>query len=251
MTLLIKSATIIFRLKINFVVVATIIINIAATAITDIVVNKFNFIMTSMCLIFTATDTRCTTSKFKKILKTKNKHSTESLNENCIHRKLNSYEIIKNWNSLFHDHDRATFRNAHINFDKKNIYHFFLFSLIIFFHCKKFFFFIEVLLATFSQFLSNFFSFMHCNEKITERRERFKHEYVFLKFDIENVSDNLQLIINEKFNWFSYFNNSLNKLTRFSFIHDIFHHIFLVHDYLHQFCKRFSELFNQNLKSFL
>ena len=88
--------TIVLRLKIDFVVAATIIIDIIiATTITDIVVNKFNFVMTNICFIFAAIDTRYTTSKFKKILKTKNKRSIESLNENCIHQKLNLYEIIK------------------------------------------------------------------------------------------------------------------------------------------------------------
>ena len=38
----------------------------------------------------------------------------------------------------------------------------------------------------------------YCDKKIAERRERFKHEYIFLKFNIKNVLDILQLIINKK-----------------------------------------------------
>ena len=118
--------TIVFRLKINFVVVATAIADTAIMiTIVDIVVDKFDFIMTNMYFIFAATDTRCTTSKFKKTLKTKNKCSTESLNENCIHQ-FDSYEIVKSSSSLFHDHDRAALRNAYIDFNRKNICHFFL-----------------------------------------------------------------------------------------------------------------------------
>ena len=104
MTLLTKSTTIVFRLKINFIVIATTIINIVATiivdivttTIVDIVVNKLNFVMTNMCFIFVAIDTRYITLKFEKTLKTKNKRSIESLNENYIHRKLDSYKIVKN-----------------------------------------------------------------------------------------------------------------------------------------------------------
>ena len=113
--LLTMSTTTAFHLKISFVVVAT--------AIADIVVDKFNFVMTSMCFIFA--HTRCTTSKFEKTLKTKNKRSTESLNENCIHQ-FDSYEVVESSNSLFHDHDRAILQNAYIDFDKKNTCHFFL-----------------------------------------------------------------------------------------------------------------------------
>ena len=126
-----------------------------------------------------------------------------------------------------------------------------LIFLVIFLRCEEFLLFIEVLFTTFNQFSLNFFSFIHDDEKIAERRERFKHKYVFLKFDIKNVSDNLQLIINKKLSWFRRFNNNLNELTKFSFLRDIFHRIFLVHDYFHWFRERFSELFDQNLKSFL
>ena len=146
--------------------------------------------MTNMCFIFAAIDTRYTTSEFEKTLKTKNKRSTESLNENCIHQKFDLYEIVKNWSSSFHDRDRATFRNAHIDY-KRNICHFFLFSLVILLHCKKLFLFIKVLSTTFNQLSSNFLSFVHRDEKIAERYERFKHEYVPLKLDIKNISNNL------------------------------------------------------------
>ena len=77
MTLLIKLTTIVFRLKINFVVVATTII--------DIIVDKFNFVMMNMRFISIAINTRCIISKLKNALKIKNKRSIESLNENCIH----------------------------------------------------------------------------------------------------------------------------------------------------------------------
>ena len=80
------STTIVFRLKIDFVIVATTIVDIIiATTIADIDVNKFNFVMINMCFISVAINTRYTTSKFEKILKAKNKRLTESLNENCIH----------------------------------------------------------------------------------------------------------------------------------------------------------------------
>ena len=125
--LLTKSTTFVFRLKIDFVVVVTTIADIVvAITIVDIIVNKFDFVMTNMYFIFVAINTRCTTSKFEKTLKIMNIRSVESLNENYIHQKLDSYEIIKNWNSLFFNRDRATFRNAYIDFDKKNIYYFFL-----------------------------------------------------------------------------------------------------------------------------
>ena len=71
------STTFVFYLKISFVVVATMII--------DIVINKLNFVIINIYFIFVAIDTRCTTSKLKKTLKMKNKRSTESLNENCIY----------------------------------------------------------------------------------------------------------------------------------------------------------------------
>ena len=58
---------------------------IVATTIVDIIVNKFDFVMTNMCFISAAIDTRYTMSKFEKILKTKNRRSIKSLNENCIH----------------------------------------------------------------------------------------------------------------------------------------------------------------------
>ena len=125
-----------------------------------------------------------------------------------------------------------------------------LIFLVIFFHCRTFFHFIEILFTTFNQILSNFFSFIHDDEKIVERRERFKHKYISLKIDIKNVSDNLQLIINKKLNWFRRFNNNLNELTKFSFLRNVFHCIFLVHDYFYRFRERFSELFDQSLKSF-
>ena len=96
MTLLTKSATIIFCLKINFIIVTTTIVDIIATTTVNIIINKFNFVMTNMCFIFAAIDTRCTTSKFKKTLKTKNKRSIKSLNENCIYRKFNLYEVVIN-----------------------------------------------------------------------------------------------------------------------------------------------------------
>ena len=89
--MLTRLTTIIFCLKIDFIVVV-----VVETTIVDIVVDKFDFVMTNMCFISVAIDTRCTTFKFKKILKVKNKRSAESLNENCIHQKLNSYEIAKN-----------------------------------------------------------------------------------------------------------------------------------------------------------
>ena len=125
----------------------------------------------------------------------------------------------------------------------------FLIFLVIFLRCEEFFLFIEVLFTTFSQLLSNFFSFIYDDEKIVKYHERLKHKYISLKFDIKNVSNNLQLIINEKLNWFRRFNNNLNELTKFSFFRDIFHCIFLAHDYLHRFRERLFELFNQNLKS--
>ena len=97
LTLLTKSTTIVFCLKINFVVVATAIADIIVTiTIIDIVVNKFDFVMTNICFIFVVIDTRYTTPKFEKTLKAKNRRSIESLNENCIHQKFDSYEIIKN-----------------------------------------------------------------------------------------------------------------------------------------------------------
>ena len=82
MTLLIKSTTIVFYLKINFIIIAITIVNIA--------VNKFNFVMMNMRFISTAINTHYT------ILKMKNKRSTENLNENCIYQKLNSHKIAKN-----------------------------------------------------------------------------------------------------------------------------------------------------------
>ena len=88
MTLLTRLTIIILCLKIDFVIVAT--------TIVDIVIDKLDFIMTSMRFISAATDTHCITSKLKEILKIKNKRSAESLNENCIHQKLDSYEIAKN-----------------------------------------------------------------------------------------------------------------------------------------------------------
>ena len=91
MTLLIKSATIVFHLKIDFVVIV-----VVEVTIVDIVVNKLNFIMTNMCFIFIAIDTRYTTSELKKTLKVKNRRSIKSLNENYIHQKLNLYKIVKN-----------------------------------------------------------------------------------------------------------------------------------------------------------
>ena len=78
--------TIVFRLKIKFVVVTTMIVNIAvATIIVNIIIDKFNFVMTSICFIFVAINTRCTTLKLTKILKIKNKRLTKSLNGNCIY----------------------------------------------------------------------------------------------------------------------------------------------------------------------
>ena len=96
---------------------------------------------------------------------------------------------------------------------KKIFIVFFLIFLMIFICCEEFFLFIEVLFTTFNQLSSNFLLFIYDDEKIVKRRERFKHKYISLKIDIKNVSDNLQLIINEKFNWFRRFNNSLNELT--------------------------------------
>ena len=51
--------------------------------------------MMNMRFIFAATNTYYTTSKLKKTLKIKNKRSTESLNKNNIHQKLDSYDIAK------------------------------------------------------------------------------------------------------------------------------------------------------------
>ena len=56
-----KSTTIVFYLKINFIIIAITIVNIA--------VNKFNFVMMNMRFISTAINTHYTTSKFKKIKK--------------------------------------------------------------------------------------------------------------------------------------------------------------------------------------
>ena len=86
-----KSTTIISCLKIDFIVIV-----IDKIIIIDIVIDKLDFVMTNIYFIFTAIDTCCTTSKFKKTLKTKNKRSIKSLNENCIHQKFDLYEIIKN-----------------------------------------------------------------------------------------------------------------------------------------------------------
>ena len=120
------SKTIVFRLKIDFIIVTITIIDIViTTTIVDIVVDKLNFVMTNMCFIFVAINTHCTMSKFKRTLKAKNKRSIKSLNENCIHQ-FNSYEIVKSLSSLFYDHDRAALQNAYIDFDKKNICYFFL-----------------------------------------------------------------------------------------------------------------------------
>ena len=83
---------------------------------------------------------------------------------------------------------------------KEILFIFFLLSLIAFFHCEKFFLFIEILFIIFSQLSSDFFSFDYCDDKIVERRKCFEHEYILLKFNIKSVSNNLQLIINKKFN---------------------------------------------------
>ena len=85
--------TFIFRLKIDFVVIATTIVNIIiAITIADIIIHKFDFIIMNMCFIFAAINTHYTTSKFKKTLKAKNKRSIENLNkvvfiENLIYIK--------------------------------------------------------------------------------------------------------------------------------------------------------------------
>ena len=153
MTLLTKSATIVFYLKIDFVVIVV----IDEAAIADIVVDKFNFVMTNMCFIFAAIDTRCITSKLEKTLKIKNKHSIENLNKNYIHQKLDSYEIVKSWNSLFHDHDRAALRNAYINFNKKNICYFFLAFVRNLFSLRKIFFLSKFCLRSSINFYQIFF----------------------------------------------------------------------------------------------
>ena len=57
-----KSATIAFRLKINFIAVVTAIIESSA-------VNKINFVIMSTRFISAAINIRCMTLKFKKILK--------------------------------------------------------------------------------------------------------------------------------------------------------------------------------------
>ena len=91
------STTFIFHLKFNFAVVATTIVDIVITiTIINIIINKFNFIIMNMHFISAAIDTHYTISTLEKILKMKNKCSIENLNENCIHRKLDSYKLIKN-----------------------------------------------------------------------------------------------------------------------------------------------------------
>ena len=78
--------TIVFRLKIDFVVIATTIAdNIITTTIVNIIIDKFDFVITNIYFISAAINMCCTTFKFKKLLKAKNKRSTESLNKNCIH----------------------------------------------------------------------------------------------------------------------------------------------------------------------
>ena len=84
-----------FSLKIDFVAFVTVIVDIIATTIIDIVIDKFDFVMTNMYFIFIAINTRCTTFEFEKILKVKNKRSIEYLNESCIYQKFDSYEIVK------------------------------------------------------------------------------------------------------------------------------------------------------------
>ena len=97
MTLLIRSTKIVFHLKIDFVIIVVIvIIAVVVVVAVDIVIDKFDFVMTNMYFIFVVINTRYTTSEFKRTLKAKNKRSTENLNENYIHQKFDSYEIVKN-----------------------------------------------------------------------------------------------------------------------------------------------------------
>ena len=145
---------------------------------------------------------------------------------------------------MFHNYDRAILRNAYINFNKKIFVISFLLSFVIFFHYKKFFLFTEVLFTTFNQFLLNFFYLFIAVKTLLNIINALNINMFFLKFNIKCISDNLQLIINEKFNWFRCFNNNLNKLTRFSLIRNDFHSIFFIYNYLYRFYERFFELFD-------
>ena len=69
MTLLTRLVTIVFHLKIDLIVFTTIIIDIAATTIVDIIINKFNFVMTNIYFILIAIGTRCIILNSKKHLK--------------------------------------------------------------------------------------------------------------------------------------------------------------------------------------
>ena len=74
MTLLTILVTIIFRLKIDFIIIITTIVDIIiATIIINIIVDNFNFITTNIYFISAAINTRYTTSKFEKTSKAKNK----------------------------------------------------------------------------------------------------------------------------------------------------------------------------------
>ena len=97
MTLLTILTTIVFCLEIDFIIIATTIVNITiAITIVNIIIDKFNFIITNIYFISVAINTCYIIFKFEKILKAKNRRSTESLNENFIYQKFNSYEIVKN-----------------------------------------------------------------------------------------------------------------------------------------------------------
>ena len=97
MTLLTILTTIVFCLRIDFIIIATTIVNmIIAITIVNIIIDKFDFIITNIYFIFVAINTCYIIFEFEKILKAKNKRSIESLNENYICQKFDLYEIVKN-----------------------------------------------------------------------------------------------------------------------------------------------------------